>query len=85
MKHIAPSLKLSAPEKHYKNGKYHDSDNLKDILWTYNTHVIAGICSPTHLVSVRKEEVYYFMIFLKLMSQGDVLFYRRLSKEELGQ
>lgn len=82
MKQIAPSVKLSSPYKHFKNGLDFDYDNIRNKWWTStNIHAL----STTHLLSVRNEEHYLFRQFLELATKANEIYFIHIDKRMLGQ
>lgn len=82
MKLIAPSLKMSAPYKHFKNGIDWDYSNFRNQYWcntTIHSHTV------THLVSVRNEHHYLFRKFLELATKANEIYFICADKRLLGQ
>lgn len=82
MRRVAPSLKIHPPYNHW-NDEY-ESDKLHvNNCWFNNTtiHCINISC----LVSVRKEDNYYFKCYLDYMSKAKETFYFKVDKTNLTQ
>ena len=82
MKQMAPSIKLSSPYKHFKNGFDFDYGNIQN-KWWHGTTIHA--LNTTHLLSVRNEEHYLFRKFLELASKANAIYFIRVDKRMLGQ
>ena len=82
MKRIAPSVKLSSPYKHFKNGLDFDYNNIRNTWWTSTTiHAL----STTHLLSVKNEHHYLLRKFLELATKANEIYFIRVDKRMLGQ
>ena len=82
MKCIAPSLKLSPPYNHFKNGVDWDYSNIRNKFWSGTTvHTLA----TTHLASVRNEHHYLFRTFLEMASKSNEIYFMQVDKRLLGQ
>jgi hypothetical protein len=82
MKRIAPSLKLSSPYNHFKDGFDFDYGNIQNKWWTHTTiHAL----NTTHLASVKNDEHYLFREFLELATKANEIYFMRVDKRMLGQ
>ena len=82
MKQIAPSVKLSPPYKHFKDGRDWDYSNITNKFWsgtTIHSH------TTTHLVSVINKQHYIFRKFLELATKANEIYFMRVDKRMLGQ
>ena len=82
MKQLAPSLKLSSPYKHFKNGFDFDYGNIQNKWWSGTTiHSL----NTTHLLSVRNEHHHLLRMFLELATKANEIYFIRVDKRMLGQ
>lgn len=82
MKQMAPSLKISPPYKHFKNGFDFDYGNIQNIWWTGTTiHSL----NTTHLISINHKHGYIFRRFLELATKANEIYFMRVDKKMLGQ
>ena len=82
MKRVAPSLKIHSPYKHW-NDEYEDDIIHVRNCWYNNTTI--HCTNISHLVSVKKEDNYYFKCYLDYLSKAEETFYFHVGKFNLTQ
>lgn len=77
MKQLAPSLKMSPPYNHFKDGLDWDYRNI-------GNRDIIDLQSITHLVSISNKHHYIFRQFLELATKANEIRFIRVDKSMLG-